>query len=138
MTPALAPGRAMLGPEQVAVARFGLALMRGDLARALVEDDAVRRLAHLEAAADERGGHGVVIGVEGDVALDVDEPLMEQVGLGDPAGQPAQGRVLGGEELARGGPELALGAGVDAIAPGAGLAVGVRPVGEMPAGEEAP
>ncbi len=62
---------------------------------------------------------------------------MEQVGLGDPAGQPAQGRVLGGEELARGGLELALGAGVDAITPGAGLAVGVGPVGEAPAGEKA-
>ena len=96
------------------------------------------RLAHLEAAADERGGHGVVIGVEGDVALDIDEPLMEQVGLGDPAGQAAQGRVLDGEELARGGLEVALGAGVDAITPGAGLAVGVGPVGEAPAGEKAP
>ena len=31
---------------------------------------------------------------------------MEQVRLGDPAGQAAQGRVLGGEELARGGLEL--------------------------------
>ena len=82
-------------------------------------------------------GHGVVIGVQRDVALDVDEPLMEQVGLGDPAGQAAQGRVLGGEELARGGLELALGAGVDAVTPGAGLAVGVGPVGEAPAGEKA-
>ncbi len=77
VTPALATGRAMLGPEHVPAARLGLAVMRGDLARALVDDDAVRRLAHLEAAADERGGHGVVIGVERDVALHVDEALME-------------------------------------------------------------
>jgi hypothetical protein len=78
-----------------------------------------------------------VIGVQRDVALDVDEPLMEQVGLGDPAGQPAQGRVLGGKELARGGLELPLGALVDAITPGAGLAVGVGPVGES-GGQEKP
>ena len=59
--PALAPGRAMLGPEHVPVARLGLAVMRGDLARPLVDDDAVLGLAHLEAAAEERGGHGVAI-----------------------------------------------------------------------------
>src|SRR2546427_1827510 len=113
--PALATGRAMLGPEHVAAARLGLAVMRSDFARSRVDDDTVLRLAHLEAAADERGGHGVVVGIEGDVALDIDEPLMKQVGLGDPAGQAAQGRMLGGEELARGGLELALGAGVDAV-----------------------
>ncbi len=86
--------------------------MRGDFARPLVDDDAVRCLAHLEAPADERGGHGIVIGVEGRVTLDIDEPLMEQVGLGDPARQAAQGRVLGGEELSGGGLEVPLGAGV--------------------------
>src|SRR5439155_11414363 len=117
----------MLGPERVAVAGLGLAGVRGDFARALVDDDAVRRLAHLEVAADQRAGYGVVVGVEDDVALDVDEPLMEQVRLGDPARQAAQGRMLDGEELARAGLELALGARVDAIAPGARLPVGVRP-----------
>jgi hypothetical protein len=136
VTPALAPGRTMLGPEHVAVAWLGLAFMRGDLARPLGDDDAVLRLAHFEAAADERRRHRIVVGVKPDVALDVDEPLMEQVGLGDPAGQPPQGRVLGGEELARGSSEVPLGAGVDLITPGAGLAVGVRPVGEAPAGEK--
>ena len=65
LPPALAAGRAMLGPEHVPVARLHLAGMRGDFARPLVDDDAVLGLAHLEAAADERGGHGVVIGVRG-------------------------------------------------------------------------
>jgi hypothetical protein len=119
------------------VAGLDLARMRGDLARAVADDDAVRGLAHLEPAANERRRHGVAIRVEGDVALDIDEPLMDQIGLGDPAGQPAQGRVLGGKELARGGLELPLGALVDAITPGARLPVGVGPVGEAPAGEKA-
>ena len=63
--------------------------MRGDLAGPRGDDDAIVMLAHVEAPADERAGHGVVIGMQRDVALDVDEPLMEQVGLGDPAGQAA-------------------------------------------------
>ena len=90
----------MLGPKHVPVARLDLAGMHGDLAGPRGDDDAVLALAHLEAPADVRRGHGVVIGVQGDVALDIDEPLVEQVGLGDPARQAAQGRVLGGEELA--------------------------------------
>ena len=56
--PALAAGRAMLGPEHVPAARLDLAVMRGDLARPRVDDDAVLRLAHLEAPADELRGHG--------------------------------------------------------------------------------
>jgi hypothetical protein len=136
--PALAAGRAMLGPEHVPVARLDLAFVRGDFARPRVDDDAVLRLAHLEPAADERAGHGVVIGVQRDVALDVDEPLMEQVRLRDPARQAAQGRVLGGEELARGGLEVPFGAGIDAVTPGAGLAIGVGPVGALfPVGQKA-
>jgi len=59
--PALAPGRAMLGPEHVPVARLDFTVMRGDFAWPLVHDDPVLSLAHLEPAADERGGHGVVI-----------------------------------------------------------------------------
>jgi hypothetical protein len=123
----------MLGPKHVPVARLDLAVMRGDLARSRGDDDAVLRLAHLEAPADVLRGDGVGIGVEGDVALDVDEPLMEQVGFGDPPGQAAQGRVLGGEQLAGRGLEVPLGALVDAVTPGARLAVGVGPVGEAPA-----
>ena len=134
--PALAARGAMLGPEEIPAERFDFALMHGDLARPLVDDDAVVALAHLEVPADERGGHGVVIGVQRDIPLDVDEPLMKQVGLGDPAGQAAQGGVLGGKELARGGLEVSLGAGVDALTPGAGLAIGVGPVGEAPAGQK--
>ena len=135
--PALASGRAMLGPEHVVGAGLDRAGMRRDLARPVGNDDAVLGLAHLEAAADERGGHGVVVGVEGDVALDIDQALVDQIRLGDPAGQPPQGRVLDGEQLARRGLELPLGAGIDAVAPGAGLAIGVGPVGEASAGQEA-
>ena len=45
--------------------------------------------------------------------------------------------MFGGEELARGGLELALGPGVDAVTPLPGLPIGLGPVGEAPAGQEA-
>src|SRR5205823_812638 len=64
--PALAARGPMLGPEEVPAERFDLAFMHGDLARAVVDDYAVVALAHLEVPADERGGHGVVIGASVD------------------------------------------------------------------------
>src|SRR5439155_361734 len=64
-------------------------------------------------------------------------PLMEEVGAGEPAGQGAQGRGLGSEELPGRGLGLAVGAVVDAVTPGARLAVGVGPVGEAPARQKA-
>ena len=117
---ALAPRRPMRGEPDPGAERVEDFRVRRDLARALEECDLVLGLADLEAPADEPVGRRVAVGVEGDEALHVDEPLMERVDLGDPGREGAELGRFRGEELARTGMEVALGRGVDLVAPAAG------------------
>ena len=66
-----------------------------------VDVDAVLGLADLELPADEGLGHRVAVPVDADVALDVDDAVVQGVDLGDPERQRPQVRPLGGEELSR-------------------------------------
>ena len=61
-------------------------------------------------------GHRVPVGVDADIALDVDDALMEQVHLGHEERQRVQVRAFERKELARTGVQMALRRGVDLVA----------------------
>src|SRR6202789_1607730 len=110
--------------------------MRRDAARAVVDLDPVLGLARLDTAADQSPGRRVAVGVDVDVSLAVDDPLVEPVALGHVARQRRKARPLDREELARAGVQVALGRGVDLVAPSPRLAVDVGPVVKLAAGQE--
>ena len=102
----------------------------GDEAGAVVDLDRSLGSRAPRAPADQVLRHRVAVGVDADVALDVDDPLVEQVDLRDPQRQGPEVGLLGGEQLPRARLEVALEAGVDLVAPRPRLGVGVGPVRE--------
>ena len=67
-------------------------LMRRDEARAVVDVDPILRFADLELPPDQQIGHRVAVAVHIDVALDIDEAMMERVHLRDEERQRPQVR----------------------------------------------
>ena len=80
--------------------------------------------------------HRVAMRIDVDVALDVDEAVVERVDLRHEERQRMQVRAFGGEELARAGVQLTLGRGVHLVAPGERLRIEIGEVGELAAGQE--
>ncbi len=111
-------------------------LVRGDLARADEHVDRVLGLTYLDGLADELVGHRVDVAVDVDVALEIDNPLVEQIDLGPPRRQPTHGGPLDGVELVGAGRQAPSELRVDLVAPRTRLPVGVGEVGEPAAGEE--
>ena len=71
-----------------------------------------------------------------DVALEIDDALVERVDFGNPGRQRAQVRSLDGEQLARPRVEMSLERRIDLVAPRARLAIEVGEVGERAPGDE--
>ena len=110
--------------------------MRGDEPGPVVDVDAIFGLADLELTPDQQIGHRVAMPVHIDVALDVDEAMMERVDLRDEERQRTQVRPFGGEELARTGVQMPFGRGVHLVAEGARLRIEIGEVGKRAPGEE--
>jgi hypothetical protein len=83
--------------------------MGRDEAGSLIHFDPIFRLAEFELAADQRIRHRVAVAVHIDVALDVDEPMMEGVHLGHEERQRREVGPFDGEELPRTRMEVPLG-----------------------------
>jgi len=128
--------RAMLGhrqarkgaPEDLRVGR--------DQPRPVVAIDAIFGFPDLELATDEQIGHRVAVPMHIDIALDIDEPMMERVHLRDEERQRPQVRPLGGEELARTRVQMLFVGRVDFVAEGARLGIEIDEVGKRAPGEE--
>ncbi len=90
----------MLGQGDPFACGFWVAQV-GEALPATGDDDLAPALPDLDAFADPVCGHGVAIGIDGDVGVDVDDALVEQVGLGDPDGKRSQLGTLDVVELDR-------------------------------------
>ncbi len=89
--------------------------------------DRVWGFAHFDPAADPGHGSGVAVGVESDVAFNVDRARVEPVNGGDPGRQRDQMRSFDGEQFPGNGADMFLVSSVDAVAPLAGLEVQILP-----------
>ena len=128
--------REMTTMAMLLMAAVSLSLMGGHDARPIVDLDPLPGLPHFDPAADQPRGDGVAVGVHRRVALDVDDPVVQQVNLRHPQRERSQRGPLDGKQLSRRGAEVALEARVDPVAPLPGLPVGLVPALEAPAGEE--
>ena len=75
--------------------------MGRDQARPLVDVHPILGFAHLERTANQEIGHRVAVAVDVDVPLDIDEPVMQRVDLGQEERQGTEVGPFGREELAR-------------------------------------
>lgn len=110
--------------------------MARDEPRTLEDLDRAQRLAHLHPASDHLPGDRVAIAPYVDVALGVDDALVDPVNLGHVQRQTAQMQSLGGEELARTGVQVTPRTSIVAIAPSPRLGVQRLPIRETTPGEE--
>jgi hypothetical protein len=110
--------------------------MGRDKARAVVDVDPIFGLAHLELAADERIRHRVAVGVHIDIALDVDETMMERVHLRHEERQWPQVRPFSGEEFPRTRVQMPFGGGVHLVAESARLGIEIGEIGKRAPGEK--
>jgi len=78
---------AVLGQQDALMLGLTETAMADEMAGIELKFDLVLGFAHLHAAADPVEGNRVAVGVQGDVALDVHQALMEPVGFWNPGWQ---------------------------------------------------
>src|SRR5690606_13793522 len=108
----------------------------GDETRTVEDMNLGLGLAHIELATDEACARIVAKRVNVNVALEVDDAVMEAIDGRAPSRQRDEQVALGREQVAATGVELAAESGVDLVAPGDGLLIGVVEVAELASGEE--
>src|SRR5260370_29467144 len=118
-----APRRAMFGHSDALLLLFNDPAVGDEVAGIELNLDLVLGLAHLDAAANPGDWNGVAVGMQRNVALDIDGTLMQPVDLGNPDLQRLQLMLLDGEQLAGNRVEVFLKGRVDAIAPPTGLQI---------------
>ena len=101
-----------------------------------VDLDFFRRLLDLDAPSDPFVRHGVAIGVDGHIPMDVDDALVELIGLRDPFGQRLEMWPLRGIELDGAGLEMTFVGAILFFAPLPRLGIEIVPVGKGPASKE--
>src|SRR5579862_7134499 len=132
----LAARRAMFGEADALLLRFNDAGVGGEVAGIELNLYLVIGFAHLDPAANPGDRDRVAIGVQGDVAFDIDGALMEPVDFGNPDWQRLQPRLLDGEQVARRRVQVFLMASVDPVAPLARLLVEILPRREPSSSKE--
>jgi|SRR5579862_461324 hypothetical protein len=126
----------MFGEADALLLRFNDAGVGGEVAGIELNLYLVIGFAHLDPAANPGDRDRVAIGVQGDVAFDIDGALMEPVDFGNPDWQRLQPRLLDGEQVARRRVQVFLMASVDPVAPLARLLVEILPRREPSSSKE--
>src|SRR3989442_10399942 len=110
--------------------------MRDDVAWIKLDFDLVLGFADFDAPADPGDRNRVTAGVQGDVAFDIGDALMQSVDLRNPDRERFEMRAFDGEQFAGNRTDVFFVGAVDAIAPLAGLLIQILPTGERAAGPE--
>jgi hypothetical protein len=110
--------------------------MRGHQTRPIEDVEAVLGLSYFQGAGNEGVGSGVTVTVDADVALGVDDAVVELIDLGDVKGKRFELRQFPSEELSGRGSEVSSKLRVPAVTELSSLLVELGEVLETPAGQK--
>jgi len=102
----------------------------------MIDVDLILRFPDLELPADQQPGHRVPVSMDGDVAFDIDQTVMERVDLRDEQRQGLEMGPFRGEELPRAPMQMVLIRGVHLVAPRTRLGIEIGEIRKPPPGEE--
>src|SRR5712671_3026802 len=115
---------------------FGDTIVDHDVSGIELDLDFAAGFADLNPSASPGVGNRVPVGMQSDIAFDVDDAFVKTVDLRNPGRQWLQARLFQGKQFAGNGVKVFLVSGVDAIAPLTRLPIQIFPGGEGAAGEE--